>query len=49
MKFVFSFKNDARIRPNDILVKSHKTTNYDDKSLRALGPNIWNQQIKNLF
>ena len=31
MKYIFSPKVDARLRPNDILVKSHKTVNYGNK------------------
>ena len=40
MKYDFTPKTDARVRPNDILVKSHKTANYGVKSLTALGPKI---------
>ena len=43
MKYVFTPKTDASVRPNDILVKSHKTANYGDTSLTVLGPKIWNQ------
>ena len=46
MKYVFTPKTDASVRPNDILVKSHKTANYGDKSLTVLGPKIWNQFSK---
>ena len=37
-------------RPNNIQVNTHKTVKYGDKSLRTLGPQIWNslpEHIKN--
>ena len=33
MKNVFPPKTDARVRPDDILAKSHKPTNYGDNLL----------------
>ena len=33
MKNVFTPKTDAKVRPDDILVKSHKPTNYGDNLL----------------
>ena len=29
-------------RPNNIQVNVHKIAKYDDKSLRTIGPHIWN-------
>ena len=29
-------------KPNNIQVNAHKTVKYGDRSLRALGPQIWN-------
>lgn len=43
VKYVFYPKIEARLRLNDILVKSHKIINYGEKSLIVLGPKIWNQ------
>jgi len=48
MKNVFSAKKNAKIRPNDILVKSHKTVTYGGKSLTTLGPKIWNSLPSNI-
>ena len=42
MKNIFSAKTNAKVRPNDILVKAHKAATYGDKSLTTLGPKIWN-------
>ena len=39
---IFTRKQNARVRPHDLLVKSHKTVTYGDKSLKLLGPKIWN-------
>ena len=33
MKSIFSAKLNARVRPNDILVKPHKSATFGDKSL----------------
>ena len=30
------------VRPHDLLTRSHKTVTYGDKSLKILGPKIWN-------
>ena len=42
MKNIFSPKTDARVRPNNIIVKAHNSATYGDKSLTTLGPKIWN-------
>ena len=42
MKNVFTSKENARVRPRDLLVRSHNTATYGDKSLKILGPKIWN-------
>ena len=49
MESIFSAKLNARVRPNDILVKAGKSVTFGDKSLETLGPKIWNalpQDIK---
>ena len=42
-----------KVRPNDVLVKHHNIITYSTKSLKTLGPKIWNQlpgkKIKQLF
>ena len=35
-------------RPNNILVNVHKTAKYGDKSLRTLGPHIWNSLLEHM-
>ena len=42
MKNIFTKKQNAGVRPHDLLVTSHKTVTYGDKSLKILGPKIWN-------
>ena len=42
IKSIFSAKLNARVRPNDILVKTCKSVTFGDKSLATLGPKIWN-------
>ena len=42
MKNIFTSKENARVRPNDIVVKSHNSPTYGDKSLMILGAKIWN-------
>ena len=41
-------KNNARVRPFDLLVKNRRTATYGDKSLKALGPKIWNALPENV-
>ena len=43
MKDIFKPKLHPKVRRNDILVKHHNTITYGTKSLKALGPKIWNQ------
>ena len=40
---IFAPKLLPKVRPNDILVKHHNTITYGAKSLKTLGPKIWNQ------
>ena len=42
MKHILTSKQDAWLLPHDLLVRSHKTVTYSDKSLKILGPKIWN-------
>ena len=48
MKSIFSAKLNARVRLNDILVKTRKSVTFGDKSLAALGPKIWNALPQNI-
>ena len=41
-KNIFTSKQNARVRPHDLLVRSHKTATYCEKSLKILGTKIWN-------
>lgn len=36
MKNVFTFKTNAKVHPNDIVVRYHKTSKYDDTGLKVL-------------
>ena len=40
MKNIFTRKQNARIHPHDLLVGSHNTATYGEKSLKILGPKI---------
>ena len=42
MKEFFSPKTSSKMHPNDIAVKNHQSAKYGDKSLKTLGPKIWN-------
>ena len=42
MKNIFTIKQNATVRPHNLLVRSHKAATYVDKSLRILGPKVWN-------
>ena len=42
MKNIFTSKQNAQVRLQDLLIRGHKTVNYDDTSLKILGPKIWN-------
>ena len=48
IKTIFSAKLNARVRPNDILVKTRKSATFGDKSLARLGPKIWNALSQNI-
>ena len=37
-----SAKLNARVRPNNILVKARKSASFGDKNLATCGPKIWN-------
>lgn len=40
--------NDNLFRSNDNLFRHHKTASYVNKSLAALGPQIWNKLLSNI-
>ena len=42
MKNIFTSKENTRVCPSNIVVKSHNSAPYEDKSLMRLGPKIWN-------
>ena len=42
MKNISTSKEKARVCPNNIVVKSHNSATYGDKSLVTLRPKIWN-------
>ena len=42
IKNIFTPKENARVRPNNIVVKSHSSATYGDKSLMTLSLKIWN-------
>ena len=42
MKNIITSKENAKVRPNSIVVKSHNSGTYGDKSLMTLGPKVWN-------
>ena len=48
MKSMFLANLNARVRPNDILVKAHKSATFGDKSLATLGPKICNALPQNV-
>ena len=48
MKNIFTSKENAKVRPNNIAVKSHNSATYGDKSLMTLGPKIWNAFPENI-
>ena len=41
LKNIFTSKENAKVRPNNLVVKSHNSATYGDKSLMTLGPKIW--------
>ena len=48
MKNIFTSKVNAKVRPNDIVVRTRNSATYGDKSLTALGPKIWNSLPENI-
>ena len=42
MKNIFTWKENASVCPNNLVVTSHNSATYGDKSLMTLGPKIWN-------
>ena len=48
MKSIFSAKLNARVRPDDILVKARKFATFGNKSLATLGGKIWNALPQNI-
>ena len=42
IKNICTSKQNAPVRPHDLLTRSHKTVTYSDKILKILGPKIWN-------
>ena len=47
LKEIFKTKVNPRVRPNDIIVKTHNTATYGNKSLTVLEPKIWNSSPEN--
>ena len=48
MKDLFTLKENAKVRPNNTVVKSHNSATYVDKSWMTLGPKIWNAPTENI-
>ena len=48
MKNIFISKANAKVRPNDIEVRYHKTTSYGGESLNTLGLKIWHHHPSNI-
>ena len=48
LKNIFTSKENAKVRPNNIVVKSHNSATYGDKTLMTLGPKIWNALPENI-
>ena len=46
-KYILDTKLNARVRPNDILVKARKSATIGEKSLATLGLKIWNALPQN--
>ena len=42
MKNVFTSKENAKVCHNNIVVKSHNSAPYGDKSWMTLGAKVWN-------
>ena len=45
-KEIFVKKPNPKVRPNDIIVKSHFAATYGDRSLNTLGPKLWKFYLK---
>ena len=43
IKNIFTPKLHPKVRSSDILAKHHNTITYGTKSLKTLGPKIWNE------
>ena len=48
IKNIFNSNGNAKVCPNDIVVRYHKTTSYDDKNLNIFSPKTWNQLPSNI-
>ena len=48
MKNIFTPKENAKVRQNDIIVKRINTSRFGTQSLRSLGPEIWNNLPSNI-
>ena len=48
MESIFTSKSNAKVYPDDNVVRYHKTTNYGDEILNILGPKIWNHLPSNM-
>ena len=48
MKDIFTSKENAKVRPNNIVSTIHNSATYGDKSLMTLGPKIWNALPENI-
>ena len=42
MKNIFTTKQNGTVQSYDKIVRNHNTSTYSGKSLRILGPEIWN-------
>ena len=42
MKNIFTSKENAKVRSNNLIVKSRNSATYGDKRLMAIGAKIWN-------
>ena len=48
MKNIFTPKENAKVRQNDIIVKRINTSRFGTQRLRSLGPKIWNNLPSNI-
>ena len=48
MKNIFTPKENAKVRQNDIKVKRINTSRFGTQSLTSLGPKIWNNLPSNI-